>query len=1108
MSDKLFPMPLDQLLKIIFHELDHKDSYFGIPRDLFFKPREMAGSGQQEMLNAQLFGKEIHTPLGIAAGPHSQMAQNIVAAWLLGARYIELKTIQTLDELEVAKPCIDMQDEGYNCEWSQELKIQQSFDEYLNAWIIIHILNHRFGWFADPGTIFNMSVGYNMEGILKDNVQWFFDKMAGCNNDLQEKKESIRTLYPAIDEMFIPGRISDNITLSTMHGCPAHEIEDIASYLLKEKKLHTYVKLNPTLLGPEKLREILNNTLGFHTVVPDQAFEHDLQYKDALRIIGNMLNVGKKTGLEFGLKLTNTLESLNNKDFFGSKVEHMYMSGRALHPLSVNLAHQLQEDFEDNLQLSFSGGADAFNIGSLLACGFKTVTTCTDLLKPGGMMRLPQYLENILSSMQEIKAENLPDLIYRQAKGNANTRLSGHKRIGEAIRKNLKNYASEVLENKAYQREYLIPPDIKTNRTLGTFDCISAPCRDTCATHQDIPEYMLHTAREQFTEAHGAILRTNPFPAVTGMICDHLCQNKCTRVHYDNPLLIREVKRFNAWQPEPGLRPAPGNGLKVAIIGAGPAGLSCGYFLVMAGFSADVYESASKAGGMVRFAIPGFRLTHEAMEKDLDRIVSMGVNIHYNTKVDKALFDQLKNKSGYIFVGTGAPLSAPLTIEGINSEGVLDPLNFLFQVRTGKPVKTGTRVVIIGGGNTAMDAARTAYRLVRKSGTVTIVYRRTISEMPADQGEIKAAIAEGVKFMELYGPEKVLCHEGRVSGLRLVRMRLEEADSSGRPRPVKISGSEIDIPCDTIIPAIGQVVETGFMKNETLKTLQGSYLTRMDNIFTGGDAMRGASTAINAIGDGRKAAEEIIKAAGLKPAPAKAPKHNPPAYREIIIQRARRSFAPAIEELPLTDRKNFKLVQSALLQEDIVREARRCLQCDELCNTCVSVCPNLANFAYLIEPTAFLLQKAVRQTDGKTRITDDGTFSVHQPVQILNIADFCNECGNCHTFCPTKDAPYKIKPKIHLGIASFYDSDQGYYLSCLENSKNLIGKQNGQRFTLLEKEDQYIFETTSAHATLSKDSFRITDVQFLSGDARELRLQQAAAMKVIMQGAEQLMTCK
>ena len=319
----------------------------------------------------------------------------------MGSRYIELKTVQTLDEIEVPKPCIDMQDEGYNCEWSQELTIKESFDEYLNAWIIIHILNHRFGWGNDPGTVFNMSVGYNLQGIMNENVQWFLEKMGDCSDELAGKIEEIIDIYPAVAGIEIPSAISDNITLSTMHGCPADEIEDIARYLLEKRKLHTLVKLNPTLLGPELLRNILNDKLRFKTIVPDEAFAHDLKYPDAVRIIKSLQKTAAENNLQFGLKLTNTLESLNNKNVFGSDVSMMYMSGRALHPISVNLARKLQEEFCGGLLLSFSAGADAFNISDLISCGFRTVTVCSDLLKPGGYMRLNQYFEELNKSLSK-----------------------------------------------------------------------------------------------------------------------------------------------------------------------------------------------------------------------------------------------------------------------------------------------------------------------------------------------------------------------------------------------------------------------------------------------------------------------------------------------------------------------------------------------------------------------------------------------------------------------------------------------------------------------------------------------------------------------------------
>jgi putative selenate reductase len=538
----------------------------------------------------------------------------------MGSRYIELKTVQTLDEIEVPKPCIDMQDEGYNCEWSQELTIKESFNEYLNAWIIIHILNHRFGWGNDPATVFNMSAGYNLLGIMNDNVQWFLDKMGNSSNELAGKIKEIIDIYPTVSGIKIPSAISDSITLSTMHGCPADEIEDIARYLLEKRKLHTLVKLNPTLLGAELLRDILNNKLRFKTKVPDEAFGHDLKYPDAVRIIKSLQKTAEENNLQFGLKLTNTLESLNNKNVFGSEVNMMYMSGRALHPVSVNLARKLQEEFCGDLLLSFSAGANAFNISSLTSCGFRTVTVCSDLLKPGGYMRLNQYFEELNKSLRSNGANGIDDYI---------TRLSGQKDLKAAALSNLSRYSAEVLTNNEYRRDYIKAPDIKTDRHLGYFDCISAPCRDTCAASQDIPDYLRFTAAGQFDKAYEVILRTNPFPSVTGMVCDHLCQGKCTRVNYDDPLQIREVKRFISEQDEVRLKPATDNGIKAAVIGAGPSGLSFAYYLRMAGFRVDVFEARSKAGGMVQYAIPGFRLTDEAVANDIRRITDIGVNINY-----------------------------------------------------------------------------------------------------------------------------------------------------------------------------------------------------------------------------------------------------------------------------------------------------------------------------------------------------------------------------------------------------------------------------------------------------------------------------------------------
>jgi len=453
MTDRFIPLALPLLFKKIISQLND-GHYFGIQKELFY-------SSKNNRFDTVRFGQVLASPIGPAAGPHTQLSQNIVGAWLCGARYIELKTIQTLDELEVSKPCIDIQDEGYNCEWSQELRIPQSFEQYLDAWIIIHLLAKYLNW-GDSAqkTIFNMSVGYNLEGILKPNVQWFFEKMNNCEVELKAKIDELAKDFPWVKDVEIPYQISNNITLSTMHGCPPDEIEKIGIYLIKERELHTVIKLNPTLLGPEKVRGILNESMGFKTPIPDQAFEHDLKYPDAINIIKNLQKAASEKGVFFGLKLTNTLESNNFRNVFGEDQKQMYMSGKALHPLAVNVAAKIRTDFPD-IDLSFSAGADCFNIHELLACNLSPVTVSSDLLKPGGYGRLSQYLSNLSTVLDERGFASVKDLISDNPK------------------EKLKSYSKEVVDNLRLKKS-LREPNIKTLRPLNYFDCRG---RCSCRVH-------------------------------------------------------------------------------------------------------------------------------------------------------------------------------------------------------------------------------------------------------------------------------------------------------------------------------------------------------------------------------------------------------------------------------------------------------------------------------------------------------------------------------------------------------------------------------------------------------------------------------------------------
>jgi len=1088
MSDKFFPTSLKKLLNLV---LKSENQILGIHKSLWFVPEA------QNKLKLQRFGQQLDTPIGVAAGPHSQLSQNIVAAWLCGARYIELKTIQTLDELEVAKPCIDMQDEGYNCEWSQELKIHQSFDEYLNAWILIHILNHKLFGNKPVATIFNMSVGYNMEGILKENVQWFFEKMNDASAELALKINEIKEIYPEVAHLNIPAKISDNITLSTMHGCPANEIEEIGMYLIKVKKINTLIKLNPTLLGAENLRHILNEKLGFETVVPDLAFEHDLKYPDSLSIIKNLRNAAKEENVFFGLKLTNTLESNNIKHIFSENM--MYMSGRALHPISINVARKLQNEFAGTLDISFAGGADAFNVADILSCGISTVTVSSDILKPAGYTRLKQYISAIEAEFEKYKAADSHELVLR--KSQLNDLISGSLL-------NLNKYADEVLQNKAYKRTNFRTPSIKTTRKLSDFDCIAAPCVGTCPTEQDIPTYMYHTARGEYELAFQAIMQTNPFPSSTGMVCDHLCQTKCTRINYDNSLLIREVKRFVAEQ-NPGnfqLTKAKPNGLKINIIGAGASGLSAAYFLALAGFEVAIYEQKQKAGGMVAGAIPAFRLNEDSFNSDIERIVALGVKIHFNYKVDKSNFEILRKQAHYLYISVGAQKSKRLNIKGIDSENVIEPLQFLADVKIGKIKNIGKRIGVIGGGNTAMDTVRTAARLAGKDGKAVLIYRRSKKQMPAEFEEIQAVIDEGIEILELTAPEEVIAENGKIKALRVSKMQLGQPDASGRAEAVKLENSQYDIELDALIPAIGQDLDIDFVENQYLKTKQNSYETQLAGVYIGGDAMRGAANLINAIADGKKVAHEIFRTAQTKGELAQLePKIND--KNTLKLKKATRKFGIEPHETKLEDRRGFDLIINSLTPEMAQEEASRCLQCDEVCDVCVSVCPNLANFSYQIEPIFYKLPE-VEQINGEIVFTNEVLFQVEQTHQILNIRDWCNECANCNTFCPTTDAPFKMKPHIHLSEASYNAENEGYMMRNLMGKDVLIHKfgemDEPEVESLTLYNSLYTYENEAYIAQFEKENFKLKHIEFKISHSQKADLTRAASMSVIMQGAREL----
>jgi len=949
LSDKLTTSPITTLLRWILNE-ERSGHIFGITKELFFTPSD------GDPFRMHRYGRTLETPIGVAAGPHTQLAQNIISAWLCGARYIELKTVQVLDHIEVTKPCIDMEDEGYNCEWSQELSVDESFNQYLDAWILIHLLRHHFGWDAEePGVILNMSVGYDMQGILSEKIQNFLDKMSDCHIEKTKKIESLADFYPAIADISIPDRISDNVTLSTMHGCPADEIEQIGRWLIEERGLHTTIKLNPTLLGPETLRNLLNQKLGYDVDVPDEAFKHDLKYEDAIGIIKRLRHSAEKRGVAFGLKLTNTLETSNRRGVLPAHEKMIYMSGRALHPISVALAAKLQADFDGALDISFSAGADCFNTPELIAAGLAPVTVCSDLLKPGGYGRLTQYLSELFSAMQAVDAAGIDDFIVKKSAGKTGDSTN-------AALHNLLDYAGRASRDIKYDKNNLPEKSIKTPRELTPFDCIQAPCVNTCPAHQAVPEYMYHTAHGDDTAAFNVVMATNPLPTVTGLACDHSCQTKCTRQNIDAPLRIRDIKRFIAERnsDERTIKTAAQNGLRAAIIGAGPSGLACAWRLALAGFEVHIYESGAAPGGMLANAIPRFRLPDEALLIDIDRVRELGVTIHEKSPITADAFEKLRRENDYIYIAVGAQENKKLNIPGEELPGVFDALKLLAAARHSTPLSLGRRVAVIGGGDSAVDAARTARRLVDQDGDVRLIYRRTQQEMPANRDELQELLNEKIDILELAAPMRIEKHNDRLR-LHLQKMRLGDRDDSGRRSPVPIPGEEFTIEVDAVISAIGQNVVLNFMPNGA-GHVRADLQTTWDNVFIGGDALRGPATIIAAIADGQRAAGKIQQSAGISSAGEIAPTKDKITPAQQQVKMAQRQFGPPEQVAHATF--DFDLPSAALGEKEARAEADRCLYCDDICNVCVSVCPNRANISYEIEPVRCQLQQIILK-DGK-----------------------------------------------------------------------------------------------------------------------------------------------
>ena len=1122
MSDRFHPISMEQLTDWVFTELEQKGSLFNVPRSAFFVPRP------EHRFRRREYGVDLETPFGVAAGPHTQMAQNIIAAWLVGARLIELKTIQTLDELDVNKPCIDVVDEGYNVEWSQELKVHQSFDEYLRAWVLVHALHHKLGWAGErPGMVFNMSVGYNFEGILRPNVQWYFDAMADASAYLPAYVEIVARHYPAVHEIDIPGRLSDAITLSTMHGCPPDEIEKISLYLLEERGLHTSVKCNPTLLGAERVRGIVNAALGFEDVpIPDEAFGHDLKYADAIPMFHNLRRVAAARNLTFGLKLSNTLEVKNWRGVF-ERDATMYLSGRPLHAVTANLAATLAEEFRGDLPLSFAGGADCFNVADLLGAGMRTVTVCSDLLKSGGYLRMLQYTENVDAAFDAIGALDTGDFIRRTALARGFEGDSSD--VVACARFNLRAYADRVVADPRYQKQSFRTDRSKTPRQLSYFDCITAPCLDECPVDQQVPRYMAAVRSGDFREAVRITRLDNPLPAVLGRVCDHLCENTCIRTHLDQPLAIRQIKRFIMEQERRSTPPPAGSLLaplpvdpaaqaRVAIIGAGPAGLAAAEWLAYTGFHVTIFEEHPYAGGMVGGAIPAYRLPQAEIDQDLGILESLGVAIRYKQRagVDFTLDGLRDDGFAAIFIAVGAQRAKKLGLPGEDAAGVIDGVTFLRSVKEGRPVAIGARVGVVGAGDTAMDCLRSASRVGASS--VALIYRRTIDQMPADPEEIRAIREEGIRIVELARPVGLRVEDGRLAGLACTRTEYRGTrDAAGRKVPHDVPGSEFEIGLDTLILAISQHPVLDFFGGQAPDLTPAGFIavdpdtleTSIPGVYSGGDvADGGPASIVRAAADGKRVAAAIAARLGAMVGNLRTPPGDsypaqpaeeavPPNLDALVVRRARREYRVPISVSSVDRRDGFEETVLGYSAEEARREASRCLDCDQICSLCVGVCPNMALMTYVMAPIRADLP-GLAVANGAVVATGSTPFVAAQRLQVAVLTDFCNECGNCVTACPTSGTPYVDKPRLYLDRADFDAQSSNAFM--LLGDGAMEARIDG-RTHRISVQGRIEYTAPGFRAVLERDTFALVEATPTgAADGESLSLEPAAVMATLLAG--------
>jgi putative selenate reductase len=637
---ELVPIPFPVLIRRLKRELAEKKAVFHLPRWRFF------ADAKGRDLGTSIAGHRAATPFGPAAGPHTQLAQNILLAWLAGGRVIELKTVQVLDELKIARPCIDMETVGYNIEWSQELTLDQSLTEYAKAAMLIEIAKAEGLAGSDPAlhdTVIDMSVGYDLAGIKSAKVRAFLDGMLDASDVIERLKAEIPEEYAAYRDLPYPTRLSKTVTLSTFHGCPPDEIERIAAHLMEDVGLDVVVKLNPTLLGEDTLNGLLRDHLGYRELhVPAETFAKDATWDQVAGIVARLGSLAERLKCGFGVKFTNTLLVKNHRAFFPADAKEMYLSGAPLHVLAIQLVAKFRDRFGDRFPVSFSAGIDAENFADTVALGLKPVSVCSDLLKGNGYGKGSDYLTSLIDRMEELDAPDL-EVYALKAFGQGEAALDavglplakadacraalagGDARaaagedfcrwVSAAYMLNSRVYADKVLADERYGRAATAEPPRRSDAVLASLDCeMCGRCVTVCPndavfrfdlTDAAIAQGTLQTDLS-ITAAEAVPVARRQQIGIVADICNSCgnCEVACPELGSPSRVKTNVFASTAGWD---GMRER--DGLLVEACATG--------FSVAARIDGIVYRVGRRDYGSLAYAGPGF-----ALKRDVDGIWS------------------------------------------------------------------------------------------------------------------------------------------------------------------------------------------------------------------------------------------------------------------------------------------------------------------------------------------------------------------------------------------------------------------------------------------------------------------------------------------------------